>query len=115
MVTTLDFRDKRLASLLVGYDWFTGQHFAELTIASADESLLTYRIAGLSAWSVFEDFQSVGYIEQCTFLREQPGVYLSLDPFLEGQRSAKDNQWFIGIDVERVPRSNNSLERTRER
>ena len=105
MITAAEFRNSSLASLLVGYDWPSGAHFADLTLASADGSLLTYRISELSAWSAFEDFQAQ-HIEQCTLLHDQSGVYLALDPYLEGQRSPQDNLWFAGISVELVPGSN---------
>ena len=108
MITAAEFRNSSLASLLVGYDWPSGAHFADLTLTSADGSLLTYRISELSAWSAFEDFQAQ-HIEQCTLLHDQSGVYLALDPYLEGQRSPQDNLWFAGISVELVPGSNNSF------
>jgi hypothetical protein len=103
MVTAADFRNTSLASLLIGYDWSTGKHFAELTLVSPGGAFSTYCISGLSAWSAFEDFQAQ-YIEQCTFLQDQSGIYLALDPYQEGQRSHQDNLWFSGAAVELVVR-----------
>ena len=108
MITAADFRNSSLSSLLVGYDWEKSEHLAELTLAAIDGSSVTYRITGLSAWSAIEDFQA-RHIEQCTLLRDTVGIYLALDPHLEGERTQQDNLWFTGAAVERVAGSNNSF------
>ena len=106
MITSSSFRDKHLSALLVGYDWESSEHFAQLTLRAHDGSSETYIVQGLTSWAVFEDF-SAQHIEQCTLLRQADQVYLCLDPHLEGERSEQDNFWFTGASV--VAGANNSF------
>ena len=84
--------------MTVGYDWESSEHFAQLTLQGPGGSLRTYVVEGLTAWSVLEDF-SAQHIERCTLLSLPDAVYLSLDPYLEGERSQQDNFWFAGARV----------------
>jgi hypothetical protein len=100
MITASDFRDGSLVALLVGYDWESSAHSAELTVRGKDATERKYRMSGLTSWGAFEDFGSQ-HISHCTFLDEASGVYLCLDPFSEGERSARDNFWLAGACMAR--------------
>src|SRR5687767_14464586 len=98
MTTATDLRDRYLVAFSVGYDWENSAHFAELILRGEDGADFKCRVVGLTSWGAFEDF-TAKHVERCTLLREASGVYLSLDPHIEGRRSAKDNFWFIGSAV----------------
>lgn len=98
MVTAADFRDSYLSTLLIGYDWDSSEHFAQLTLRQHGRIERTYRVEGLTSWSAFDDFLAQ-HIEQCTLLVEPKGIYLCLDPYREGERSPQDNYWFVGSRV----------------
>jgi hypothetical protein len=102
MASASDFRDSFVRSLLIGYDWERSAHFAELALCREGSAERRFRIDGLSAWAVFEDFQAQ-HITQCTLLRNHEGIYLCLDPHTEGARSEKDNYWLIGTAVAECP------------
>ncbi|KFN45532.1 hypothetical protein P873_14650 [Arenimonas composti TR7-09 = DSM 18010] len=102
MASAADFRDAFLKSLIVGYDWECSSHFAEIALRRVDSPDRKFRIEGLSACAVFEDFASQ-YISQCTLLQDQDGIYLCLDPHIEGRRSDKDNYWLVGASVAECP------------
>lgn len=98
MITAADIRNAYVSRLLIGYDWYGSEHFAELTLRQHGGIERTYRVEGLSSWSAFEDFRA-RHIEQCTLLTDPGSVYLCLDPFREGARSQKDNFWFVGSRI----------------
>ena len=102
MASAADFRDAFLKSLLVGYDWDCSSHFAEIALRRDGSPDRKFRIEGLSAWAVFEDF-AAQYISECTLLQDQDGIYLCLDPHTEGSRSEKDNYWLVGTTVAEFP------------
>jgi len=102
MASAADFRDAFLTSLLIGYDWERSSHFAEIALRRRGSPDRKFRIEGLSAWAVFEDFAEQ-YISQCTLLQDQDGIYLCLDPHTEGSRSDKDNYWLVGAAVAECP------------
>ena len=108
MVTAADFRDSHLSIFLVGYDWESSEHFAELTLQRHGSVEQIYRIEGLTSWSAFEDFRAQ-HIEQCTLVTDSEGVYLCLDPHREGERSPQDNFWFVGSRVLAGAGANNSF------
>jgi hypothetical protein len=66
MITASDFRDGSLVALLVGYDWESSAHFAELTVRGKDATERKFRISGLTSWGAFEDF-AAQHISHCTF------------------------------------------------
>ena len=102
MVSASDFRDSFVGSLLIGYDWHQSAHFAELSLCREGSVERKFRIDGLSAWAVFEDF-GAQHISECTLLRNQEGIYLCLDPHSEGVRSDRDNYWLAGAAVAECP------------
>lgn len=100
-VTAADIRDGQLLAFLVTCDWEHGRHAAELTVRTRDGDTATFRITGLRAWQAYDDFLA-RHIEQCTLIDDASGVYLSLDPHLEGHRTADDNLWLDGEAIERI-------------
>jgi hypothetical protein len=102
-ITASDFRDAFLGSVLVGYDWSGSKHFAQVTLRQLDGVERTFRVEGLKSWAAWETFEAQ-CIEQCTFLSDAGGIYLCLDPYLEGQRTEDDNFWFVGSSVTEMVR-----------
>ncbi len=100
MITTSNFRDGHLVGFAVTYDWDASRHAAELTLRTVDGTLARYRIVGLRAWHAYEDFEAQ-WIERCTLIHDEAGVYLCLDPHHEGVRTDDDNLWMLGAAVER--------------
>ena len=101
-ISSATFRDKKLESFAVIYDWETGSHLAEFTVQSADESLERFRIVGLSEINVSEDFRHTGYIESCSLIVKDGRIYLTFDPFNEGVESDRDNFSFVGRDITKI-------------
>ena len=98
MISASAFRDKILKSLTISYDWVASDHFADIGVADQSGSVETYRITGLSGFSVDENFAAM-HIEQCTLTMSPGRAYLSLDPFTEGAESEKDNYCFVGSAI----------------
>jgi len=73
-----------------------------LQCKSADGSLERFRIGGLSKINVSEDFRHIGYIEFCSLILKDGGIYLSFDPFNEGVESDRDNFSFVGRDINKI-------------
>lgn len=100
-ITANDFRDGQLLTFLVTCDWDHARHAAELTLRTRDGGTATFRITGLREWQAYDDFLA-RHIEQCTLIRDASGVYLCLDPYEEGRRTADDNLWLAGEAIERL-------------
>ena len=95
MLTSNDFRDTSLLSVAISYDWQTSSHSAQLCVVGADGLPRRYVVSKLSNYSIADDF-SVAHIAQCTLLTTPGRVYLSLEPYAEGQESDKDSFVFVG-------------------
>ena len=65
MVDSTSFRDKHLDSVLIGYDWADSAHFAEISVSAKQGSSQTFRINGLTAYYLNEDF-AAQYISHST-------------------------------------------------
>ena len=98
MIDASSFRDKAILSVSVSYDWQQSMHFAEVKVSGHDGQTQTYRVSGLSGVNVREDFAAM-HIEQCTLTLMPGRVYLSLDPFIEGTESERDNFAFTGAEI----------------
>ena len=98
MISATSFRDRYVSSLTVGYDWQTSKHFVEISLAAEGHVTQTFRIEGLSDYSISEDF-GAQYISQCTFINIPGRVYLSLDPYIEGTEGERDNYTFVGSSI----------------
>lgn len=101
MITSKDFRDTRLASVAISYNWQSSEHCVDLNVVDYEGVQRSFRIFGLSEYVMYDDFLCSD-ISQCTLIVTQDEVYLSLDPFLEGERSDKDNMAFTGVRIERI-------------
>lgn len=77
-----NFRDKILSQIIIGYDWDTSNNFAEITLASKDGTISSFKIDKLTEYLLYEDFSS-SYINQCKLIITGSNIYLSLDPYDE--------------------------------
>ena len=101
-ITAQDFRDNIISEISICYDWDTEENVAIIKIKCYDKSIETYRINGLVAFNIYEDFNA-RYIEQCLLINKQSSVYLSLDPYSEIQAEIeKDNYYFSGCSIEKL-------------
>ena len=101
-ITAQDFRDNIISEITIGYDWDSEDNVAIIKIKCIDNSISTYRISGLVEFKIYEDFKAM-YIEQCTLLKKQDAMYLSLDPYSEEKASKdKDNYYFSGRSIEKL-------------
>jgi hypothetical protein len=98
-ISAASFRDRKIGSFAVTYDWETECHVADISVRSNDGILHRYRIVGLSELNVSEDFGHVAYIEFCSFIMSPGRIYLSFDPYTEGVESDRDNFSFVGRDI----------------
>jgi hypothetical protein len=101
-ISAAAFRDKKLISFAVTYNFESDFHIAEFTVQSTDDSLEKFRMTGLSEINLSEDFRHIGYTEFCSLIVEEGRVYLSFDPFNEGVESNKDNFSFVGRNITKV-------------
>ena len=101
MITSRDFRDTRIASVAISYDWEASEYCADLHVVNYDGVRRSFRIFGLSEYAMYDDFLCSD-IGQCTLLVGKNEVYLSLDPYLEGEKSDKDNMAFTGVRIEEI-------------
>ena len=93
-----NFRDGALTQITIGYDWVDSSHYALISVQK-DHSISTYRIAGLSKYYLYEDFQCMA-IDQCKFIDDADGLYLSLDPYIElAPREEQDCLCFWGASI----------------
>lgn len=99
MINANSFRDKAIASVLVGYDWHGSMHFAEIQVSDGSGAVQTYRLEGLSDFSINEDFAAT-HVSHCTFINTPERVYLSLDPYNEGTESEHDNYTFVCAKID---------------
>jgi len=98
MISADSIRDSFLRSVSVNYDWHCSQHFVDISVSWHDGKSRSFRIVGLSDYNISEDFRAM-YVEQCTLTIEADRVYLSLDPYLEGTESERDNFTFTGTEI----------------
>lgn len=101
MITTNDFRDTRLTSITFSYNWDTSVHYAEIHVVGYDGVRRAYRLTHLMSYALYDELDA-SVISHCTFISAPDRVYLSLDPYLEGEESEKDNLVFIAKGVEVV-------------
>jgi hypothetical protein len=97
MVTANNFRDGKVSSISIDYDWEAASGFAVIRIDQGG-IFRKYKITGLTEFSLFEDFSSA-CIEQCTLVNEKGRVYLCLDPYLENKPTGKDGCYFRGASI----------------
>ena len=98
-ITAASFRDKRIETFTVSYDWVAQSHAADIGVRSNDGSLHKYRDIGLSQVNISEDFNRIAETEFCSLIRSPARIYLSLDPDTEGVESDRDNFSFVGRDI----------------
>ncbi|QSX77405.1 hypothetical protein [Agrilutibacter solisilvae] len=101
MITSSDFRDSWVTALFVGYDWERSEHFAELALRTAFGADRLFRVERLTSWGIHQNFDTQ-WITKCTLVERSDGLYLCLDPAVEGKPSNLDNFWFLGARVVRV-------------
>jgi hypothetical protein len=82
----------------VSYDWHSSEHIVDIGVSGHDGVAQFFRIVGLSNYCISEDFRAM-YIEHCTLTSEPGRVYLSLDPYMEGTESERDNYIFVGTQI----------------
>ncbi len=98
-ITSLNFRDKSLVQVTIGYDLDGNQNYAVLSVVESDGTQTKYRIVALSEYSIYEDFGCL-VISQCKLINKNDGIYLSLDPFNELEsEEEKDNFFFRGKSI----------------
>ena len=101
-ITDSNFRDRALAEVTIGYDWVESRNYALIRIVENDSTIVSYRISGLTEYAIYDDFSAM-VIDQCKFVVDSNGLYLSLDPYDEAApMNDKDNFYFIGKTIERV-------------
>ncbi|HAT43368.1 MAG TPA: hypothetical protein DCS87_16790 [Rheinheimera sp.] len=100
MITSKSFRDSKLVSISISYDWESSENYVDIVVDRYGERS-AYRIVGLLEYEIFEDF-TCAHISQCTLLIAPGRVYLSLDPYTEGVKSDKDCFWFVGASIEAI-------------
>lgn len=98
-ISAASFRDRKLGSFAVNYDWETECHMADISVRANDGILHSYRVVGLSELNVSEDFDHIAHIEFCTLIIDPGRIYLSFDPYTEGVESDRDNFSFVGVDI----------------
>ena len=101
-IDSTNFRDKALAQVTIGYDWAQSSNYALVTVQDNDGAVSTYRLVGVTEYSINEDFACMA-ISQCKFIQDDSGVYLSLDPYNElGASEEEDNFCFWCESIERA-------------
>ncbi|PMG48689.1 hypothetical protein BCU91_18715 [Shewanella sp. 10N.286.52.B9] len=101
-IDSTNFRDKALAQVTIGYDWAQSLNYALVSVQDRDGAVSTYRLVGLTEYSINEDFGCMA-ISQCKFIDDSSGIYLSLDPYNElGAREEEDNFCFWCKSIERA-------------
>jgi len=98
MINASSFRERFLLSLAISFDWHGKSHTLEITLCDNEGKTTGYRITELQNIEVSEDFKAM-YVERCTFTKLGNRVYLSLDPYIEGTESDRDNYVAIGSDI----------------
>ncbi len=97
MINESHFRDGKVISVSVNYDWEEYSAFAVITIDRYGVTK-TYKIHGLTEFHIFDDLTSA-YIEQCTLVTDNESIYLCLDPYMESKPTGKDNYYFKGKSI----------------
>ena len=99
-IDSRNFRDKAITQVTIGYDWVDSLNFALISVMDADKVIFTYRVAGLTEYCLYDDFECM-YISQCKFIDDDDGLYISLDPFNElAPREERDCFCFLGKSIE---------------
>ena len=98
MIDASDFRDKKLSSLTIKYEWDGSLHCAFISVIDNKGAESVFKVSGLTEYSIYEDFGCT-YISNCKVLETEHGLYICLDPYDELDCVAdleKDSMWFIG-------------------
>ena len=98
MIDASDFRNKKLSSLTIKYEWDGSLHSAFISVVDNEGVESIFKISGLTEYYIYEDFGCT-YISNCKLLETEHGFYLCLDPYDELSCVAdleKDSMWFIG-------------------
>ena len=74
-ISDYNFRDNTLTQITISYDLDSSEGCADLTIKEREGSTVSYRISGLTEYSIYEDFQCI-VIGQCKFINSQEGISL---------------------------------------
>ena len=63
-IDSTNFRDKALTQVTIGYDWAQSLNYALVSVQDNDGAVITYRLVGLTEYSINEDFGCMA-VSQC--------------------------------------------------
>ncbi len=49
-INSSHFRDKKISQIIIGYDWESSSHFAQINMISNNETISSFRISRLTEY-----------------------------------------------------------------